>query len=314
MRVLSLIVLGACAPGDPPEKTPVEDTAWLPEEAWEGVDVPTPRVIMEGLSDPQALAVGGGKLWVVEPGEGRVWTYEDGVSEVAIDGLQAPGRIAADEQGAVLIEGDSIILIDEGDDPVTVAEGLFVPVAVGLDHQSIWWVDEGTGADGVVGRAARDGTAAETVASGLESPRGLALSGEAAFVAEIGEWRVIKVVPGQSPVEVVSPSGTISDVAADCEGVFWLTESSRWPYPGFVSTVDGSDEQRIAESPPEPDRLILAGTHVLWSTKQSIHSIPRQGGTFTTVAQRTAVGDLVVWGQSLIWSDPERGMVLAVGL
>jgi hypothetical protein len=312
MRILSLILIMACGPKDD-SSGPGQDTAWAPDPAWENAEVPAPRVLMEGLDGPADLTVAGGMLWVAETGAGRIWMHDGHQGEIWMEGLEAPSRMAADPSGLVVMDADRVLLTD-GVSTSILAEGLIAPAAIALGVQSIWWVDEGAGNDGVIWRAQRDGSEVTPIAEALESPRGLAVVGERAVVAETGNGRLIQVSPSGALVDLATIGGTVRDVAADCDGVVVATESSRWPYPGFVSTIVDGSEEHLSESPPQPDRVLLSGDRVLWSTKQSIHYVPREGGTLTTAALRTDVADLVVWGQTLIWTDPDRGEVLAVGL
>ncbi len=312
MRILPLILMVACGPASGPVGSD-PDTAWAPDPGWENDSVPTPRVLLDGLDEPAGLAVADGQLWLAETGTGRIWVHDGREASVWADGLDAPGRLAADGDGLVVQTLSQVLLLGEGEERI-LAENPELPTEVALGLDSIWWVDEGTGSDGEVWRADRDGSGAVAVAVGLERPRGLALVGERAVVAETGNWRLIKVAPDRALEALATISGTVRDVAADCTSVVFATESSRWPYPGFISTLDEGVEDRLSESPPQPARILLTGDRVIWATKQSIHSIPREGGTLRTVVLRTNVADMLVSGDTLIWSDPERGAVLAVGL
>jgi hypothetical protein len=311
MRILSLILLVACGPPERSGTSPSEDTGWAPGAPWAWTAVAEPDVLMDALEGPGALALGGESLWVAD--SSRIWRHDGQDAEVWAEGLTAPTHLAADELGAVIIAGGEVVLLD-GEGQLSIASGLVDPQGLALGPSSIWWVDGGTGADGVVMRAARDGASVQTIASGLESPHSLALRGERAVIVEAGNWRVLELMAGAEHTELLIAGGTLRDVAVDCQDVFLAVESTRWPYPGFISSIENAEQHRLGESPPEPDRLRVAGEHLVWSTKQSIHRMDRQGGTFTTVASRSAVADLVVWGPRVIWTNPERGEVLAVGL
>ena len=310
MRIVSVILLCACTADDPQSQAEL-DSGWAPGTPWDNDAVPAPRVILDGLEGPAGLSEGFGALVVAESGAGRVWQHDGQVGSVLIDGLDAPAEVLATPQGVVVIDGDQVLLVVDGE-RAEVASDQQAPQSLRLGLQSVWWVESGSGNDGRIWRM--DEGDVHAVAEGLESPHGLAVVGERAMTAETGNWRIIEVSDGGAIEPLAVVGGTIRDVAADCEQPFYVSESTRWPYPGFVGTVSGGEADPLSESPPEPSRLLTSGPHLIWATKQSIHRVERDGGTFQTLAQRTAVGDMVIWGDTLIWTNPDRGEVLAVDL
>lgn len=310
MRILPLILLCACTSGSP-DTGAAQQSAWTPDAPWGGAEVPEQRVLVDGLDSPTGLAQGFGALWIAETGAGRIWHHDGQELTLSHEGLDAPSELAATVDGVVIIDGDEVLQA-QGSELGVLASELQSPHAPRTGHQSIWWVETGTGNDGRVWRSDSDGVA--VVADGLETPQGLALIGERAVVAETGNWRLLQIAENQAPQALATIGGTIRDVGADCEDLFFITESTRWPYPGFVATLSSGEQHNLSESPPEPERMLVLGDQLIWSTKQSIHSVSRDGGTFRTLAQRTAVGEMVIWADTLIWTNPERGEVLAVDL
>ena len=310
MRILSVILLCACA-ADDPQSQAERDSGWAPGTPWDTDAVSAPRVLLDGLDGPAGLSEGFGVLVVAESGAGRVWQHDGQAGTVLIDGLDAPAEVLATPQGVVVIDGDQVLSIIDGEH-TEVASGQQDPQSLRLGLDSVWWVESGSGNDGRIWRM--DDSDVHAVAEGLESPHGLAVVGERAVTAETGNWRIVQVEEDRPAQALAVIGGTIRDVAADCEQPFYVSESTRWPYPGFVGTVSDGEADPLSESPPEPSRLLVAGPYLIWATKQSIHRVERDGGTFQTLAQRTAVGDMVIWDDTLIWTNPDRGEVLAVDL
>ena len=97
------------------------------------------------------------------------------------------------------------------------------------------------------------------------------------------------------------------------DSFFLTTRSFRWPYAGWIVKLEENSgsmqEQKLSETPPEPEWIGTTNNYVYWSSKQSITRVPKDGGMFEMVAPQTTIGDLLIVDQQVWWTDSKGGRV-----
>ena len=162
-------------------------------------------VVVSGTPEPRSLRTSGGRLsWVELAGRGAIRSVTlDGVDPMLLaEGANTPalsvveGQVVwgqVDEDG---LAGRLKNLTSGVDDVRTLVDGLRRPLDVHHTGASIVWVE--TVADGVLWRAAADGTAAERLATGVNEPVACALQESGVLVVERaggepGAGRILRV-------------------------------------------------------------------------------------------------------------------------
>jgi hypothetical protein len=319
MRVLSLCFLVGCGSKNRDE-SPAQtfaDTgdAYTPGLSWGEASVSSPVVLAQDLDDPQGLVLVDGVWFVAERGAGRVLALGPSEPEVFADGFDAPSHLAATDDGFVVTDADAIWVVSPvgfAQQVVAFSGGLADMAASGTD---IWWVlgDGEAGDLWHVSLTAPD--SARVVLPGLDQPGGVAADDGIAWVVETGSKRVHRMnSDGVDATESWTTELPGVEIAVNGDSVVLTTMSERWPYPGFVERLSDGVSTVLGEVPPEPGLVQLTEDSVFFATKQGIARMPRDGGTFESLALRTSVGAFVVHDTQLVWTDPERGMVWMVDL
>lgn len=70
----------------------------------------------------------------------------------------------------------------------------------------------------------------------------------------------------------------------------------------------------MSTSPSGASRIRLRGDDVTWVPRETISRAPREGGGYRVLAIETAFGDFLIAGDRLIWTEPQRGLVLGIDL
>jgi hypothetical protein len=147
---------------------------------------------------------------------------------------------------------------------------------------------------------------------GLDNPVGLSVLDGVPWVAEQDEELVLELDPLTGELSTVAElEDPPHDLVRDGEIAFLSTRSTRWPYGGFILSLSGGDLDEISYSPPEPERIGFDEEVVIWSSKQSITRVAREGGTYELVAGMTAVEDFITVDGLIYWTDGQTGEVLS---
>jgi hypothetical protein len=314
--MLALGFLG-CASKDPPGLAEPVDTGvdYVPAQPWAEDSVAAPTVLAEDLDGPFGVLELGGSLYVTEQGAGRLVRIGDDGVDVIADGLDAPRGLAAAGDQIVVAVADAVRAIAADGEVTELFSGPSTTGVMVASDDDVWWLAGDEDQVDVWHARVDDPTAAAVWITDVREPGGMAVLGGAPLIVEGSSAQVLYA--GAEPEEI---RGTWStelpgrDIAADCIGVVVTTESGQWPFPGWVATVGAHDPIHLSQTPPEPSHVALSSTHVYFASKQGIAAVSRAGGTYETIALRTSVADIIVSGDRLIWTDPDRGVVWAVDL
>ncbi len=100
------------------------------------------------------------------------------------------------------------------------------------------------------------------------------------------------------------------------DSLYVTTRSTRWPYGGWVLQLLGSElewtENRLSNSPPEAEHVVVIQDTVYWSSKQSITSVRVDDGTLSMIAPNTTIGGLLIKDEILWWTDSKGGRVFNI--
>ena len=157
---------------------------------------------------------------------------------------------------------------------------------------------------------------------GLKRGRGVEVMGDtflACFqhVADAGQGALLSVDPANGTVTTLaSPFEDPRDVRWDDGTLYFTARSPNWPGGGWLYSVGdtGGSTSQLSYSPPGIDRIVLTEDSIYWTSTQSITRVAREGGTYEVLATETRVGGFVVQEDRLVWTDRDRGQVLAIPL
>jgi len=300
MRTGWIIFLFACTA---PEVAP-----WAPEDPWTWQDVSQPEVVSDSFQQPMGLAFAEGQIWVADAGSGTV------------TGLSATGSTELEW--------------DTGFSPT------YVTVGAG------WLVASSTEEDGLIAAYDLTNEAVQVLGSGRSWGTVTFSMGRfwwhAASSATLYSW-----VPGESEPTSSELSGAILALTATPDGVYvvtgtnkpwnirsqddvsiaeiweepqdlvwasgtlWIsTRSARWPYPGWIYRLDDDSAKVVEYSPPEPGPITATSSHVYWGSKQTLTRAALDGKAYQSIALQTSVADVIAEGDTIFWTDRQRGLVL----
>ncbi len=291
---LSLACSGSVEPADSGWEPGTWDAATAVEDA---------QVLAAGLDGPWGLAAMESNLLVVERGLGRLLQVaDDGTVETLAENLEGARWVAAGSGGVVVVGDTAAWWIDLEDGAVSLlTDALTAGGPAALNGEAIALVDP-------TGLWLGDPDGLSPISLSLEDPTDLAWSGETLWIAEAQGLVQVDATGGWLAETEVEDTPTALVAAEDT--LYLTATSSRWPYPGWVLGGQPGDLDTLSITPPEPGRIALTPEAVIWASKQSVTSVPREGGAYTVVGARTAVEDLVVLSGSAVWTDAQRGLVL----
>jgi len=293
-----------------------------PDEWPESANSPVPDVLVDGLDDPAGLVYFGSGFAVAERGAGAVRLFDaDFVeAEPLASDLAGPSQLLVVGEHLVVstddVPGLSVVEMDGSVTPLWGGDASVVDLAT--DGEGLWFVLGGTDSSPAGLRWMELGGDGHSVLSeDLEDPTGIAWADGGVFVADPGRGELLRFdeLTGVDSA-VASPDEDPRDVAADGGDLFFAARSERWPGGGWIYSVsnDGFDLDPLSYSPPGLDRVELDEDYVYWTSAQSIARAPRDGGTYEVLAAETRVADFLVLDDRLVWTDRDRGQVLAVAL
>ncbi len=153
------------------------------------------------------------------------------------------------------------------------------PVGVAIDATHVYWTDRGTSApnDGSVGRALKNGTKSEVLASSLDSPIILTLDATHAYWTNHGNGTVSRV----------AKSGGATEMLAAGKG---------------TSNINGWG-------------VVVAGNKVIWRDGEFLRAVPTMGGAASDLAtNQPGARFLARYGDELYWGrDGTNGGVVMTG-
>lgn len=151
-----------------------------------------------------------------------------------------------------------------------------------------------------------------TLASGLNYPASMAISGDALYLltsdpqaTPAGTGLVLKIsLAGGDPVVLASGQGTPQGIAADATHVYWSTEDTVKSMP-----LGGGPVTVIASGQPRAGGIALDATSVYWGNRFDgrVMKAPLGGGAATTLFAPGASGvvgvlNVTVDAESVYWS------------
>lgn len=310
MRVLGVGLLVACT-GGASEQSSEQDAGtedWTPDTGWGEDEVDAPEIEASTYGSPLGL-VALDETLIYSDERGVYWNVDEDWWNIAPD-VQGAGQLVLARGGLVVADETAGTVGWMNLDSLEItplASGLAAPIRVAGDAETAWWID---GDDTTGELFAWSGGEPQRVTEGLDEPKGLAVHGGHAYILEAGARRVQRFASSGESEVVGETSLDGRGIGVDDAGVIVTTESSRWPFPGWVEDVEAGTA--LCEAPPNPGAVLLTSTRVIFASKQTISMVGRTGGAASNLALRTDVGAMVMAGERLVWTDIDTRQVLSL--
>ncbi len=310
MRLILILSLVACTADKAADGSAdgAGGSDWTPDDAWGESEVASPSLEASSFRGPLGLVAVDGTLYFSDE-RGVHWNGDEDWWNIAPD-VEGAGQLALARGGLLVADetAGTVGWLDLGSHEMTpLASGLVAPISLAGDEDTAWWID----GDGETGSLySWSGEAPARVIEGLDEPQQMTAHEGGVVVVEAGTKQVLQVWPSGELEVVGSTSLPGRGIAADEDGIVVTTESTRWPYPGWVEDID--EGATLCESPPNPGLVLLTPTHAIFASKQTISMVSREGGAPTSLALRTDVGAMTMAGDRLIWTDVDTGRVLSL--
>jgi hypothetical protein len=304
------------------------------------------------LSYPKAIVVDSSFVYWTQPAlvQSPVQSPEGKVMKVALTGgTPSPVAAAQDNPADIAIDGTSLYWTNtghwtnqqagsyvagsvakaplSGGPPVTIAGGLNVPVEIGVDANSVYWVENGLPlndpnptANGLW-RANRDGSS-PTKLSGYPGIAGghVAVNATTAFYTTVSfsVWSQPLAGGASGPLWYATTNNSIPwDIAIDANSVYWTNFNT-----GLVMTIplSGGTAQTLFDPGPgvgSAAGIAVDGTSVYWlncpqTAVCSLMKAPLAGGAAVTLASGLNGGMFVaVDATSVYWTTSDSVMRIA---
>lgn len=231
---------------------------------------------------------------------------------ILASGQAAPYSLALDQTAVYftnLVKAGTVMAVPKaggGTTPIAVDQDS--PSDVAADETAVFW----TGGQGLVGRAAKDGTSQMALATGESGPSGIALDAENAYwVDYFNPGKVSTVSKAGGPPTVLATGGTgFSRIAVDAASVTWLDF-----YGNAVLRVPkgGGAVTTIAHLEGLASDLALDGPSVYVTSGMAVLRIDGPGAPPQVLATTSGNGArLALEGDSVYFTDPTAGLVRRV--
>jgi hypothetical protein len=193
-----------------------------------------------GMNSPSGIAVTGTEVYVSQNG------WPGSIQKIPIGGGTLSFVVAASWVPKLLIEGDAMFWISydytkpeasavtrmslTGGAPQNLATDIGYVTALAIDATYAYWVD---GSGGTVSRVPKAGGSPTTLASGFQSLRGVAVSGDEVFVTQQGSGSgpvgsVLRLpASGGDPTVIALDQHNPTEIVATAAGVFWINQGSQ---------------------------------------------------------------------------------------
>jgi hypothetical protein len=299
--------------------------------------------LASGQSYPEAIAVTGGDVFWVSYGEaigqGQLLKVPvaGGVPVLLASGHEF-GRIAVDASSVYFTDGNAGTVMKvpiAGGPTTTLAVGQAGARAVAVDATHVYWTsyssagcpDDGgpCSPDGAIRRVPIGGGIVTTLASGQESPAGLAVDEQNVYWTSLGiriqDGSVRKVArAGGTPTTLAADQwGVGADIAVGSGYVFWTGNSGgaetatvrKVPIDGGAVSVVVSGSSNGAGIAVDPWRIYWVSFDV---SGGSVRSAPIEGGTPTVLADQVSPRGLAIDGTNVYWTESgSSGGVASLG-
>ena len=287
---------------------PITYETWIPNDTGVNYDeVASPTLIADELNGPIGLTRWLDEIFVAEEDGGRIQSIESG--EIWVDGLGGPTWLESGPAGLLVADsaGGALILLDESGDVHTLSDGHQDIGRITMIDSQVWWLDPESGELWTM--TVPDGTPT-LLTNDLVTPVGLDVHNGVVWVLDQDSQELSTVVSETGELETQAIlDDPPHDLIVDGSTAFVTTRSTRWPYGGFIVSIEDGTISRLSDSPPEPERIGLDETHVYWTSKQSITRVSRNGGTYELVSGITAAEDLWIETGTMFWTDGQAGEV-----
>ncbi len=270
-------------------------------------ELPPPVVIVEGLKNPNRLALDATTIYISDARNGilssapksggapkPLVSAQKGLAEIAVDAT-ALYWTTSDGKGG----GSVMKLLHKGGAPVQLAavkpSDLGGPTGIEVDDKNVYWVVATKFGD--VMRVAKTGGAASVVAEKQRSPYDIAGDGHGVYWTNFGsgtsDGTVMGITfgkPGEKPKEPVALATgrrTPWAIVVDATSAYWIDKGPpgavmKVPLAGGAPTVLASDTKAtlLAVDPAENGKLY-------WTSEEedTLSSIAKSGGAATVLAR-----------------------------
>lgn len=300
MRIGWIVFFLAC--------TTPEVLEWSPEDPWTWQNVAEPKVFSDGFLEPFGLAVADDVVWVADEGTGSVtglgpsgsidheWVTEFSPRHVAAGG----GWLVAtetDEVGVVSayqVESGVAQVLESGRKwgDVVYSQGQF------------WWYADA-------------GEKLYSWTPGDAQPIERALSGPILTLAAFPEG-VMVATGAKQPWNIRNQEDAlVAEIWEEPQELTWAketlwvsTRSPRWPFPGWIYRLEDGVAKVVEYSPPEPGPIAATSEYIYWGSKQTLTRAALGAEAYEAIALQTSVADVVADGETIFWTDRQRGLVL----
>ena len=183
-----------------------------------------------GSDGPVSVPLGGGATRTLAAGSGNSNTYGIAVDATSLywTDFNSPGTVSK-----VALDGGQSTMLATGN----TAEGIAV------DATNVYWVNAGSVGTGSLMKVPVNGGNAQTLASGLDDPTGLAIDATSAYVtlgfSSLGSQGAIIKVPlaGGAVTTLASGQNQPSGIAVDATSVYWTTVANEATAGGTIMKV-----------------------------------------------------------------------------
>jgi hypothetical protein len=259
-----------------------------------GFDGGTPSTLVQELTNPSGLAIGGTSLYWVNDG-------------VPFSGPGGPN-------GAVMTQA-----LSDGGPPVTLSTtATIAPYGLAVGAMYVYWADNSAG---TVMKAPLTGGSPTMLASGQVNPQNIAVDATNVYWINAGSpGAVMKVTleGDTSPMTLAPAQDYPNNLVTDGTSVYWTNAD------GLTGTVmkvaaSGGAPTPIATSVSDPEGIAVNGENVYFTTYGSsggtlmdgtVESVGLDGGLVTTLAtEQTGPNEIAVVGTSVYWTTADGNVV-----
>lgn len=263
-------------------------------------ETPSIQYSYNDLNNPIGLLWYDEGLLVTDSEEGTISFLFDGESTQILDALPVPGELIQHDERIFFTTESSIeeLFVDEEASDVMI-DGLASPSSITWHDDTLYWLEEGV-------LYSWFNEERSTPCTELASPYHITVWNDALWVTtqdDKGLWSIEDDICTKiQTFEDIPHRMTVSN-----QNLWITTRSFRWPYGGWIVSFDGSQIEKITESPPEPEHIIGWNEQIIWSSKQSITSF--EDSPYEMLAAQTTTGAFVLFENTLYWSDVHGGRI-----